>query len=504
MRATMRPASATRAGSILIALILMVGLAGGTATAAIEPDGHNGDGTGKPAVSGPPQPEPAPQQEQDKEQKQEAPQLANPFLDLGTEQGLGGEDFMRFDRGLIKDQILQFIPPLLQPAFVGHAFVLPPGTFRVAISARNATIRGQDFFMGGEENLAVFRDFGVSRQFLDLDLFYGFDLNRRFLHGFTLRVNVPYQSSSTSGAIHPNGVQFISLMANGSSQAIGDISVFLKKKILDQGNAPFGLAIAGAVRLPTGSNDEKFGNDGFILAQRPDPDGDGVQMSFDAMIRMLGGPQNFFNGAWSVPASMLSGAPQVMTPFPFNGGVFGRFSADGRLPSVLQPGTGGFGAMVGVFFTRQFEPSDFGVLGRIPGRSALHVGVLHQFNKAVDGIDPGDQTTFFASFVKPVHRDYVALDLTFVGFHQQQDQYAGFIPEPEIRVDADTGIEMFSFDRVRRPSFAGGTTLMLAPSLILSPDPQLRFTATGLFRVKNPELGPAPFFVLRLGSSFTF
>ncbi len=503
MRVTMRCVGPIRLGSVLMVLVLMVGLAGGTALAAVQTAGQGGEEDGKATASAVPQQEAGQQQEQE-EQEQQEQGPANPFLDLGTERGVGGEDFMRFDRGLIKDQILQFIPPLLQPAFVGHAFVLPPGTFRVSIAARTAKIRGQDFFKGGESNLAGFRDFEVTRQFVDLDLFYGFDLNRRFLHGFTLRVNVPYLSSSTNGAIHPNGVPFISLMANGSSQAIGDVSVFLKKKVLDQGNAPFGLAVAGAVRLPTGSNEEKFGNNGFILARRPDPDGDGVQMSFDALIRLLGGPQNFFNGAWTVPASMLTGAPQVMTPFPFNGGVFGRFSGDGRLPSVLQPGTGSFGAMAGVFFTRQFEPSDFGVLGRFPGRSALHAGVLHQFNKASDGVDPGDQTTFFASFVKPVHRDYLALDLTFVGFHQQEDQYEGFIPEPELRIDPDTGIEMFSFDRVERPGFTGGTTLMLAPSLILSPDPQLRFTATGLFRIKNPDLGPAPNFVLRLASAFTF
>lgn len=444
------------------------------------------------------------QQEQQQEKKQEPAPPANPFLDLGTEDGIGGADFMRFDRGLIKDQILQFIPPVLQPAFVGHAFVLPPGTFRIATNARFTTVHGDDFFMDGESNLPTFKDFKVTRRFVDLDLFYGFDLNRKGLHGFTLRVNVPYQTSTTAGAIHPNGVPVISLMASGTAEGIGDISVFVKKRVLDQGNAPFGLAIAGAVRLPTGSNTERFGNNGLILASRPDPDGDGVQPSFSSVIQMLGGPQNFFNGAWQVPAAMLMNAPQVLTPFPFNGGVFGRFSGDGRMATPLQPGTGAFGATVGVFITRQFEPGDFRGLGRFPGRSALHAGILHTFNKADDGIDPGDKTTFFASLVKPIMGDAVALDFTFVGFHQQDDSYAGRIPEPEIRMNPDTGMAMFSFDLVDRPGFTGGTTLMVAPSLIVSPDPQLRFTATALFRIKSPDLGPAPDAVLRLGSSFTF
>ncbi|MFQ5703207.1 MAG: hypothetical protein ACE5HT_04220 [Gemmatimonadales bacterium] len=426
------------------------------------------------------------------------------FITLGTEAGIGGKDFMRFDRNQIKHQIQHFIPPLLQPALVGHSFVLPPNTWRVSVSTRFATVDGNDFFRGDNPNLAVFDNFSVHRTFLDLDFFYGFDLNKKYLHSFTLRINIPYVESRTDGFIHPNGVPFIDLLNQGSTRELGDIGVFLKKKVVDQGNFPVGLAIAGAVFLPTGKNDEKFGDGGYTLARRPDPDNDGVQMSFEQMIQQLGGPQNFFNGAWKVPAAMLENAPSILTPFPFNGGVFGRFSGDGRLPVTLQPGTGTFSYLVGGFLTRQFEPGDFASLGRFPGRSALHIGILHRINNESDGIDPGDLTTFFSSFVKPMYKDFLALDLTLVGFHQQADHYPGKIPEPEILVDQASGQRFFEFALVDRPSFSKGTSMFVTPSLIYSPDPQLRFTATGLIRIASPELGPAPDLVFRFGSAVTF
>ena len=46
------------------------------------------------------------------------------FLNLGVD-----EDFTKLERGMIKDQVKNFIPPLLVPAVTGHAYVLPPGLF---------------------------------------------------------------------------------------------------------------------------------------------------------------------------------------------------------------------------------------------------------------------------------------------------------------------------------------------------------------------------------------
>ena len=38
------------------------------------------------------------------------------------------------------------------------------------------------------------------------------------------------------------------------------------------------------------------------------------------------------------------------------------------------------------------------------------------------------------SFVKPVVKDYLALDFTFVGFDYEDDRYSGKIPEPQIHL----------------------------------------------------------------------
>ncbi|MFQ5563945.1 MAG: hypothetical protein ACE5FO_10305 [Parvularculaceae bacterium] len=468
---------------------------------------------------------------------------ADRYLELGTDEGvLGGEEQKTFERSQIKTQILTFIPPLLRPAFTQHAFVLPPGAMSVGISHRYTRIEGDDFFRNGDPNLAVFQDFSVERNLTDIDFFYGFDLNRKYLHGFTLRVNVPYLNSSTDGFIHPNGQQFISLENAGSTQEIGDVGVFLKKKVWDQGNHPFGLAVVGAAFFPTGANDETFGSNGRITAKRPQPPNLIVAQGFDALMQAnvaagvwgdsrcffrnfnLGnralcdgpaaGPGGPFGAPSAGPLSFAPGGPNFdnafVGDFPFNNGIFGRFSGDGRLPSTLQPGTGDFSFLTGGFITRQFPPNSF------MGRSAGHIGVVHRFVQEEDGIDFGDTTTYFASFVKPIYKDFIAMDLTFVGFDKQNDSYAGKIPEPEIHICdaidvagsvggcAAVGDEAFVFDVVDRPPFSGGFTGMVAPSLIYSPDPQIRLVASGLIRVIEPDLGPAPPFVLRVNLEVIF
>lgn len=363
----------------------------------------------------------------------------DPLLDLGTKEGLGGEDFMRFDRDQIKNQIKTFIPPLLKPAFTQHAFVLPPGLYSLAVSNTYARIDG-DFFLDGDKNSAVFGNSEIERNFTNLDIRYGFDLNAEYLHGFTARINIPYKNSTVSGSIHPGGVQAITAFNSASTQELGDIGLFLKKKILDQGNGPFGLAVVGAVFLPTGKNDEKFGNDGVIRFQ---------------------------------------------TPMGETNDIFARFSDDGRLPTTLQPGTGDFSFMAGLFATRQFDSND------LLGRSALHVGVTHRFVPEADGFDGGARTTLFTSFVKPVYKDYVSLDFSYVLDIHQDDSYSGQFMDP-VRGLID------------RPSFSGGTTGFIAPSLIFSPDPQIRITLSGIFRIQDPDLGPAPESIIRLGVDVIF
>ncbi len=465
------------------------------------------------------------------------------YMELGTPEGvLGGENQKAFERREIKSQIKTFIPPLLRPAFTQHAYVLPPGAYSIGISHRNLRIDGDDFFMNGSPNLAVFADSEVERSLTDLDLFYGFDLDRKYFHGFTLRINVPYLDSSVDGSVHPNGQQFISLENAGSTQEIGDIGIFLKKKIWDQGTKPLGIAVVGAVFIPSGSNSQTFGSNGRITASRPQPPNLTIAQGFDALMMqnvangVWGDPRCFFRnfnlgnravcdgpapgdgGAFGVPAAgPLSFAPgganfdnAFVGDFPFNNGVFGRFSDDGRLPSVLQPGTGDFSYLAGAFFTRQFSPGSF------LGRSAAHLGVTHRFVSADDGIDLGDTTTYFFSFVKPLFRDYIAADLTFVAFDKGKDSYAGNIPEPEIHTcdAADVsqsvggcgavGSEVFVFEAIPRPSFSGGLTGFIAPSIVFSPDPQIRITASSLIRIIEPDLGPAPPVVFRISADFIF
>lgn len=454
-------------------------------------------------------------QEEAKKEEAKAPSpekvIEDEFLKLGTEAGIGGKDWMKFERSQIKFQIEQFIPPLLQPAFVGDAFVLPPNAVRFEGSYRFARIDGgHDFFKDRDSNNRVFRNFDVDRNFWDFDAFYGFDLNRKYLHSFTLRLNVPYLNSRTNGSIHPNGIQAINVVNEGSAQAIGDVSLFLKKKIFDQATFPFGLAAAFGVHFPTGDNDKQFTNGGKVQARMPDMSG-----LFPGR-NLLTNPitSNDLPLNMPIPLSML-GPPATM-PFPASpNNVFDQFSPDGRLPAVLQPGNGDFGFTTGLFFTRQFLPEDFlfGAervlpssfrdLERFPGRSAFHTGVIHRFNREEDGIDPGDLTTFFLSYVKPFYRDYLSLDLGFVGFHQQRDKYKGTVIRP-FMTTTPAGEPAIEFRRIKRPSFVKGTSGFITPSLIYSPDPQMRFALSGLFRVVKPELGPAPPWVVRFGVTFTF
>ena len=139
----------------------------------------------------------------------------------------------------------------------------------------------------------------------------------------------------------------------------------------------------------------------------------------------------------------------------------------------------------------------------------------HRFISESDGIDPGDITTIFASLVKPIYKDYLALDLTFVGFNEQEDSYPGKIPEPGLHACTaeDVGViggctvvgdQVFQFEVHDRPSFSKGFSGFLAPSIIFSPDPQMRATLSALVRVIDPDLGPAPNTIVRGAVEYTF
>lgn len=193
----------------------------------------------------------------------------------------------------------------------------------------------------------------------------------------------------------------------------------------------------------------------------------------------------------------LSAAPRAETPFPFNGGVFGRFHSDGRIPTVLQPGTGEVSLFMGLFVTRVNQDYEF------LGRSAYHAGVTYTITSPSDGIDPGDKMVLFGSIVKPIVSDKLSFDATFVAFHQQADRYSGRIPGPNPTDAAGNPVADWAtathltFRVEDRGSFSSGWSGYLAPSAIFSPDPSFRLTTSPLIRVISPELGPAPAFIFR-------
>ncbi len=405
-----------------------------------------------------------------------------PWLDLGVD-----EPLIDAERKLIKDQIRTFIPPLLRGFTPMHAFTLPPNTLEAGLSARFASIGGDDFFSGGEENTAAFGDFDVERLFLDLSLFYGFDLGKKYLHNFTAFLNVPFLASRTDGFLHPNGVGLIDIMNRASTQELGDVSLFIKKKVVDQANFPVGIAVMGGIFFPTGANDERFGVDGLIATRAP--------------TLPSGGPPPV---GVPLPIEILAGLPRTVGQFPFNDGVFNRFSDDGRLPSVLQPGDGAMSYQVGVFLTRQFLPGDLPPFHR----AALHFGTTQRFRQKADGVDRGDLNTHQLTFVFPLKRDFVSLEVGYFGTYQSADHYDGTFITPFFTdaggTNVSSGATHVTFKEVPRPPFTKGEWGNLVTSLIVSPDPQIRFVATLLTRVVEPDLGPAPPNIFRFSLSALF
>ena len=373
----------------------------------------------------------------------------NDFLELGVD-----KSYVEVQRFSIQDQIQSFIPPLYAPAITQSAFVLPPGAFRVAVTNRNVSIDESD--VAGQTQIgARFVHFDLERNFIDLDLFLGLNNN------YTLRVNVPYVSSSVSQELNPGFLDPISVFPTASSSEIGDIGVFLKKKFFDQGNFPFSFAGVVALRLPTGSNDETF--DARTTVDTPAG-----------------------SGLLPLPAVDPMGMPIAGT----SDGTFRRFSNDGRLPAPLQPGLGTLGGSVGVFATRILEGNTFF------GRGALHTGALYNVRPDDDGVDPGDQLTAFISLVKPLFDDNVAIDLTYLIQDQDTDSYDGLMAVPSLP-------PVMPPMAVGRPSFSGGTTQFVAASVVVIPNPLFQITLSGLVRVARPELGPSPDTVFRINFQYT-
>ena len=367
------------------------------------------------------------------------------FLNLGVD-----EQFDILERNLIKDQVKNFIPPLLVPAIGGHAFVLPPGLFQVVTSFKFVNVRADDWYKDGAID-PIHRENTVQRRFLTTSIRYGFDLDRKFFHSFTAILNLTYESSVNRGPVRlPDiGSNAKSIFNGGTSEGLQDINLIIKKKIWDQGNMPIGWAVAAGVYFPTGSTDEKAGDKGQITVVN------------DTTGAVLGTP------------------------------IFKRFTDNGSLPAGRQLGTGEMSYLVGTFFTRQMLPGDLPLF--LPfDRAALHWGATYRFNFDHDGVDRGDTATIFGSMVVPAYKDYLALQVSSVTKWQENDSYTGLFQFPNDTVAKP------------RPDFRGGLLSLLGPSVIFSPDPLIRMTASVLFRVIQPSKGPSPPYVVNLAMAFVF
>ena len=367
------------------------------------------------------------------------------FLNLGVD-----EDFTKLERGLIKEQVKNFIPPLLVPAIGGHAYVLPPGLFNFSTSFKFVNV-DEDDWAGDPDN--IHRENQVQRRFLTSSLKYGFDLNKKYFHSFTAVINLTYESSVNRGPVRlPDvGNNAKSVYNTGTSEGLQDLNIMIKKKIWDQGNKPIGWAVAAGVYLPTGNSSMKAGDNGIISVK------------------------DETTGTVTKP-------------------TFKRFTDTGELPAGRQLGFGDFSYKIASFWTRQFLPGDMPSFleGTKFDRMAVHWGMAYRFNPEHEGVDPGDTATFFGSMVVPVYKDYLSAQVSTINKWQENDSYDGDFKFPNKSTAAP------------RPDFRGGWLNLIGPSLIYSPDPLVRFTATYLHRVKAPSLGPSPSYVVNLGVAITF
>ena len=367
------------------------------------------------------------------------------FLNLGVD-----EDFTKLERGLIKEQVKNFIPPLLVPAIGGHAYVLPPGLFNFSTSFKFVNV-DEDDWAGDPDN--IHRENQVQRRFLTSSLKYGFDLNKKYFHSFTAVVNLTYESSVNRGPVRlPDvGNNAKSVYNTGTSEGLQDLNIMIKKKIWYQGNKPIGWAVAAGVYLPTGNSSMKAGDNGIISVK------------------------DETTGTVTKP-------------------TFKRFTDTGELPAGRQLGFGDFSYKIASFWTRQFLPGDMPSFleGTKFDRMAVHWGMAYRFNPEHEGVDPGDTATFFGSMVVPVYKDYLSAQVSTINKWQENDSYDGDFKFPNKSAAAP------------RPDFRGGWLNLIGPSLIYSPDPLVRFTATYLHRVKAPSLGPSPSYVVNLGVAITF
>lgn len=375
------------------------------------------------------------------------------FLKLGQDR-----DYLEAERWRIIDQIEQAIPPLYEPVRPFHGYTLPPGAWRIGMQAtfgRNPGDFGTDDF-----HSLFFNDVEVDFLTFDVDLFYGFEIGD--IKDLTLKLNVPYKFLRHEGDGHPFRIQPMVMTMEGAGEGIGDASLTLKKKWLDQANGPITFSTMLGAIFPTADDEQEFNASQTILV----------------------------NGAPMMAVSAdLPGNPAI--------DIFSRKPGERFFPRVAQPGNGSWGARFGFGMTRQFE------------RSALHWGAVFDFLADNDGITPGHELKYGVSYVfPPTDSDRWTVDLSVFGRWKGDEEFPGTIVHPQRDpatggpvMDAAGNMVLFT---TPRPDFEHGNATFFSPSLVFIPSPNTRIFVSPAIRILEPERGPSPEWMLSIGATFTF
>lgn len=369
------------------------------------------------------------------------------FLKLGVQ-----KDYLGAERHRIIDQIEQAIPPLYEPVRPLHGYTLPPGAWRVGISStfgHNPSDYGRDDFYE-----LFFEDVAVDFLKTDLTVMYGFETEN--VRDMTLRLDIPHKFTRLSGTGHPWRIDNMNMTMEASGEGLGDVSLTLKKKWLDQGNDPLTFSTMLGVIFPTADDDQLFNSSQTLKVN-------GVKMP---------------------------SAPPI--------DIFGTKSGERLLPRVAQPGNGSWGGRVGFGATYQFE------------RSAIHGGLMYDALSSHDGIDPGDELRYAVSYTfPPTTSDEWTVDLSLFGRWKGDESFPGKVTHPKRDpatggpiIDPATMMPMmFTTDR---PDFEHGNATFFGPSLIHIPSPGTRISFSPSLRVLEPEKGPSPEWTVGFGMTMTF
>jgi hypothetical protein len=375
------------------------------------------------------------------------------FLTLGV-----AKDYLRAERWRAIDQIEQAIPAIYEPRLPFHGYTLPPGARRIAVGmtvARNPGDFGTDEFYE-----LFFDDVRIDFVKVNVDLFYGFEIGG--INDLVLRLNVPYKFQRHSGTGHPFRIDPMLMTMEGSGEGIGDISVTVKKKWVDQANGPLNFSTALGVILPTAADNEQFNaSQTMIVGGTP----------------MMG------------VSAIVDGNPAI--------DIFGREAGDRHFPRIAQSGNGSWGGRFGLAVTRQFD------------RGAVHAGAVFDLLADNDGITPGNELKYGFSYVfPPAHHDRFAVDLSIFGRWKGTEKFPGMITHPERDpatggpvMDAGGNMVMFT---TARPDFEHGNATFVSPTFVLTTSPNVRLIFSPAIRVLEPSQGPSPRWQFTLGQTFTF